>query len=100
MEPWRALIAGCKSWAPVHLSFSAGQYDHLSRLGLRRQRFVEQKVPRFTYRLVSWAITRVGWGGNVCAPRGIAPRTPKLKRPCIPPRLREDAFHHADAARA
>src|SRR6267142_2713446 len=100
MEPRRALVAGCKSGAPVHLSFSAGQYDHLSRLRLWRQRFVEQKVPGLTYRLVSGAKTELDGGAHADPRRGVAARAQTLRSCCIPQRMRKDEFRDAHSARA
>src|SRR6266508_229886 len=99
MESRRAFIAGCESGAPVHLSFSAGQHDHLSRLRLWRQRFVEQEVPRLAYWLLAGAQTKLDGGAHANPWRGIAGRAQALRGCRVPERMRQDEFLDAHSAR-
>src|SRR5207253_1478159 len=100
MEPRGAFAARCQSGATLHLSFSAGQRDHLGWVRLRRKRPPFEKMPGAAHRFLPCAQTRLARRTYANSWRRIAGRGKTLRRGCLPQRVRQNEFRDVDSAEA
>src|SRR5258708_78923 len=98
MEPWGPLIIRCRSCAPLHLPFPAGQRHHLGWVRLRRERFAEQEMSRPSDRFLFGAETRMDGRAHVDSWRRIARRKKTLRGGSVSKRVRQNKFRHAHSA--